>query len=101
MGCYIEPEDGDKVAWLLENAEKFGTDRIAPEPERVDQFGDDLRPVCLIDNGMFYAAGIAYNDRELEAFTYPDPRRKFWFWVKLDKLKTVSNVEHYLAELGG
>ena len=41
----------------------------------------------LADNGPFTAAGICYDDRELQDFARPDGRWKDWFAVSKDKLK--------------
>jgi hypothetical protein len=32
-------------------------------------------PVCLVDNGPLTAAGIAYDAREVKAWTYPNDYR--------------------------
>jgi hypothetical protein len=37
--------------------------------------------VCVVENGPFDAAGYVFNQRELEAFSYPDSRRKTWLHV--------------------
>lgn len=34
--------------------------------------------ICVVDNGMFAAAGWCYDEQEYNAFKYPDGRRKLW-----------------------
>lgn len=86
MGIYINPRDMTKEQWLLEN----GTPQPQPSIHRA---GDDVA-VVYIDNGGFTAAGVAYNQRELEAFSDPaDPRYKLWFSVPINKLIDVGAIQ--------
>lgn len=34
--------------------------------------------ICVVDNGLFEAAGFAYDLKEFEAFAIPDGRPKTW-----------------------
>jgi len=43
---------------------------------RDGEFEENL--VCVVDNGMFEAAGYAFNADEMEAFEYPDGRYRTW-----------------------
>ena len=53
--------------------------------------------VCLIDNGAFRAAGIAYRKEEVIEFTRPnDERHRVYYAVDIHKLLLVSNLEDYL-----
>lgn len=48
---------------------------------------DGTHVVCLVDNGGFSAAGIAFDQGELAAFNEPrDGRSKRWFYVPDAKL---------------
>ena len=64
MGFYIDPQNRTKEVWL----EMFGQEVGSPEwpPPK------DMIPVCLIDNGPFTAAGIAYCEQEFYKFLAPD-----------------------------
>lgn len=42
--------------------------------------------VCLVDNGAFTAAGVAYSSGELEVFAREDGRFKQWYMVPSVKL---------------
>ena len=94
MGAYINPVNQTKEEWLRDNGTRTNV------PQSFDEKPDHL-PVCLVDNGPFTAAGIAFDQRELEAFTYPgDHRLKTWFWVETKKLMdpNVSDLHHYLKD---
>lgn len=82
MGYYINPEGESKEAWLKTNASAIG----ARDAQAFDFSGDSL-PVCLVDNGLFTAAGIAYDARERDVFIAEDGRNKWWFSVKRELLK--------------
>ena len=75
MGYYINPPDCTKEMWL----ETYGQ-RISEAEAKAHSAGDRL-VVCLVDNGPFTAAGIAFDDRERDAFARPDARAKYWYIV--------------------
>ena len=78
MGEYINPRDRSKEQFLLDHG------RLIDSPG--DVYAGEL-PVCLVDNGPFTAAGIAYSRGEIEAFDSPsDDRPKSWWAVKIDDL---------------
>lgn len=96
MGAYINPADLTKEQWLEQNHEIFQSYPPASFDER-----PGCLPVCLVDNELFTAAGIAYDARELEAFTQPtDRRHKTWFWVNKEKLMDpeVSDLHYYMKD---
>lgn len=85
MGIYINPRDMSKEQWLTEN----GTPMPKPSDHRA---GDDVA-VCLVDNGTFSAAAVAYSQDELDAFSYEDDQRpKKWFSVPISKLIEVRAI---------
>ena len=82
MGYYINPQDGStKEEWL----KKHGRE-ISPSEVYGHDYATEL-PVCLVDNGDFTAAGIAYDEREAKAFLYPDRRKKLWYLASREVLK--------------
>lgn len=81
MGYYIDPKDMSKEEWLIRNGQ-----RVSQSDAKQHSIGDKVL-VCLVDNGVFTAAGIAYCDRDRDAFLHPDPRPKHWYLVKRELLK--------------
>ena len=92
MGIYINPKNMSKEKWLESNA-KY-TDFIPPS---FDQSKETM-VVCLVDNGPFTAAGIAYSEKELRDFAIPDGRMKMWFVVETSKLLEVEPSLKYELE---
>lgn len=75
MGYYIDHENMSKEDWLEENS-KACSQSVAASADFSENF-----PVILADNGVFTAAGIAFDKREFEAFTLPEDRRPKKFFI--------------------
>lgn len=56
--------------------------------------------VCVVQNGLFDAAGIVYDEDEYQAFNYyPDPRPKTWLTLPTEKVLELNpSVAHMLPE---
>ena len=97
MGAYVNPKgmtsEADKISFLLEHGRTV-TREVAAE---FTNFSGDELPVVCLDNGMFYAVGIAYDEREVREFTAEsDTRPKVYFMVPKDALYANSDLESYL-----
>lgn len=97
MGYYIDPTDCTKEQWLL----KHGTP-VAGPPDWQAVHAAGALPVCLVDNRMFTAAGVAFSPNEQAAFARPDGRDKRWFTVPVSDLHAVGAIPKGFAigELG-
>lgn len=82
MGYYINPPDRTKEQFLSQ----FGYP-VSETDVRNHDFGSNFLPVCLVDNNLFTAAGIAFDQGEANAFLWPDGRKKKWFKVHRSDLK--------------
>jgi hypothetical protein len=84
MGYYINPPDCTKEHWLATK----GT--VISRPLSLDDVGPNHLPVCLVDNGPFRAAGIAYSQSELDAWNQDeldgDRRPRTWYRVSKEAL---------------
>lgn len=95
MGCYVNPDHEDKEVWLEKNATTIYAMNTFPKWETI--FATNERPVVLVDNGLFKAAGVAYDEREYQNFTREDdPRPRKVYRVPIKKLKKVSDIETWL-----
>lgn len=89
MGYYINPTDGlTKEEWLM----KFGERKDGVVQQEVDTWNEipeNCLAVCLVDNGPFTAAAIAYKESEFEVFkdNTNDDRPKTWFLVEKEMLE--------------
>ena len=85
MGCYIEtPVVKGKADWLMNNAGARPVSDLSFPPM------DGYLMVCVVDNGPFEAAAIAYSREEWKVFTRPDGRMKMWLWVPRDRILEVE-----------
>ena len=75
MGAYINPTNGmSKEDWL----DKYGVSILGQDAKITEV----ALPVCLVDNGPFTAAAIAYDERELNDFKNDGTDRlKLWYMV--------------------
>jgi hypothetical protein len=80
MGYYINPKDCTKEDWL----DRYGRS-ITAAHAKAHTAGSDVA-VCLVDNGEFTAAGIAFDDRERDQFARPDGRPKKWYLASRELL---------------
>jgi len=80
MGYYVEvPENLNKAEQLHR---LYGAELVLT-PENFD-FDGDYALICVVENGMFDAAGIAYDETARDEFNNPkDDREKTW--LKLPK----------------
>ena len=93
MGYYINPPSVSKEAWL----KQYG--KPIPTP-KWDEIPADSLPVCLVQNSMFSAAGIAYDEEEFNSFLYPsDKRKKEWFLVTKEMILQVESSISHLIKL--
>lgn len=82
MGYYIQvPGNHNKAAQLVQlfNAE------IVPKPHAFADVPEDKALICIIDNGMFEAAGLCYSEAEFECFADPDERPHWWVLMNKDQ----------------
>lgn len=88
MGIYVNPPDATtkeaKVKYIAERSEKIALNGFRAWPPGADgKFG-----VCIVDNGPFNAAGVAWDSREADAFTLPnDHRPRQFFLMPLEAMK--------------
>ena len=84
MGYYVEvPLPTNKAEQLV----RLHDAELVLSPEDFD-FKSDYALICVVENGLFDAAAIAYNRFERDAFNDPkDPRDKVW--LKLPKTTVI------------
>lgn len=95
MGFYINPPNMTKEEWLRRNGEM-----IDPVTAQSHSVGERV-VVCLVDNGLFTAAGIAYDDKERDDFCRPDigvQRRRQFYLVPRDVVKEYCDILCYTGE---
>ena len=87
MGYYIEvPNNKGKAAQIVE---MYGGE-IIPQPDTFDKVPQGKALICVVDNGLFEAAGYCFDSREFGEFTRPDGRPKQWVLLDLIKAQKLS-----------
>lgn len=88
MGYYIEvPRPTEKARQIVE---LHGATHVH-RPEKLSDIPADRALIVVVENGIFDAAALAYNQSELDAFTSPSDRRPKTF------LMMEKNLAHKLA----
>lgn len=84
MGYYVNPRGESKEQWLKANGVLINPDTALSN----FNYNSTCLPVCLVDNGLFTAAGICYSPEETATFNRPDDERpKDWYLVPKVALK--------------
>jgi len=80
MGFYIQtPEAKGKANHLVK---AYGASRLRVTPQW-NEVPEGKAAICVVDNGAFEAAGLAYSEEELRAFSEPTDRRpKTWLLME-------------------
>ncbi len=91
MGYYIEvPEDKGKAQQIVE---LYGG-RIVPSPPSFEDITPDEAIICVVDNGHYEAAGFAFNQRELHAFSFYERRPRTWVIMNRQKACELTGYEN-------
>jgi hypothetical protein len=92
MGFYINP--ANKHIWLEENAQRVHLDFL------YEAIPVGVVPVILIDNGMFYAAGIGYDKKEYEYMSsmVGDNREKKLYLVDQEHILKLAENDQEVKE---
>lgn len=91
MGYYINPPDGQsKKAWLNTHGAKVHENELRQLVEH--GVVSPTVPVCLVDNGAFTVAGIAFDVAEAKRMMVDDGRPKQWYLVPRASLKPFCSV---------
>ena len=80
MGYYINALPSGEVLPAKGKADKLLTIPGARELDGTpQQWQENL--VCVVNNGLFEAAGHAFDAHEMDVFAYPDGRPKRWLVI--------------------
>lgn len=89
MGYYIEvPNKKGKAQQIVE---LYGG-RILSDTPTFEDAKPDEAIICVLDNGLWEAAGFAYDKAELEAFTRPDMycKQRPRTWLIMERKKAIK-----------
>lgn len=85
MGYYIEVPNAHNKAGQLINL--YGASNIGLPPKKLADVPKGKVLVCVVQNGVFDAAGVCYSEEELEAFKETRTGRpRTWLVMNVDKV---------------
>ena len=82
MGYYIQTDKPTGKAQQL--MEIPGTEKIVSGVPTWSEIPSDKALICVVQNGPFDAAALAYSEKELEVFSLPNDLRPKT-WLLMDK----------------
>ena len=92
MGYYIQGPTLGKANHLIHNENAIEL----PSPQAARQaFDAGQGVVCVVENGIFDAAGFAFSKEELDVFTAPDTRLKRWLSMDLQRCLELTGCDKY------
>lgn len=93
MGLYINPKNESKESWISKNCSKITQSHF----DGFNKFDGEYVTVCLVDNLMFTAAGICFDEREHKAFvdSLDDGRYYDFYLTTKDKIREVVGDQKY------
>lgn len=103
MGFYVNPKGGTKEAFLKEKGVEVPIAELSFE----ERPKGTLPVIWINNNDVFSAAGVAFSNEELAAFTdFRDRRPKRCYYVEIDDLieasdLTKTTVDDYDLREGG
>jgi hypothetical protein len=96
MGCYVNPRGETKEDFLRREGRVISVNEATAPPSGCTAVFRGEYAVCLVHNGAFTAAAVAYDHHELAALTrVEDPRPKIWYLVPREKLLEVCDIAQY------
>lgn len=82
MGLYVNPESSSKEEWLRLNLRDLHrTGDAVTGAKHAEILAAGRVPLVLVDNGMFTALGVLYDQREAADFAREDGRSKIFATV--------------------
>lgn len=97
MGVYIEVPFATEKAMQLKR--DYGA-QVILRPKLLTEVPKGKTLICVVENGMFDAAGIIFSQSELEAFSETRTGRPRT-WLLMDTEEVVKLKPHLAAELRG
>jgi hypothetical protein len=91
MGYYIQGPNRGKASDILI---RIPGSRILtkPDPSLLDEGSEDVL-ICVVSNGGFDAAGVAFSKRDLAEWMDPsDPRPKVWISANRNMVRRLSGA---------
>lgn len=92
MGYYIQGPNLGKAQHIVHNHQGQIVDQ---ETAKEHLNSEDKAVIVVVHNGLFEAAGLAYSQKEFEAFTEPDDTRPKQFVIM------PKNLAHELSDFKG
>lgn len=91
MGYYIETPKRLGKAEQLKTM--YGAEIISKVPTTFGDIPTGKALICVVNNGMFEAAGYIYSEREFSEFSHPDGRHRDWVLMDLEIAQVQSGFK--------
>lgn len=87
MGVYLEVPD--RLGKAMQLKRDHGA-QVVVKPEKLSEIPKDKTLICVVENGLFDAAGVAYSQKEMDEFAHFDGRPKTWMLISTSEVLKMS-----------
>lgn len=100
MGLYVLDAGTHPPKGKADTLVEMGALTVLGQPRSFAEVPSEMYAICVVDNGAWEAAGVAYDEYQFERFLAPDPngRSKHWLFLPRETVEELNPIVKGAAE---